>query len=344
MPRVTNMNLIICVRDRRGLRRKVQPPRRTKSSKIEVINSSCYSPRSPTEPGYLLTATDSVICGEEPRTSEDVSQIIDDGNQRVSQVYRTATRSQQQDTSGSSTGRPKRRPNNQGADGQSKFRRSHRQESYVLRRLEEDDIDLPEQEASEPLFTLEDNDYRDVFTALGSLFCKTSYRWLALYKFRIPKKRNMRDHLRPDDREMTEYVTIIKTLVEQREVPRNAVRDERLNELVSIMEGASEIRHINIHVSRKKKPDRRVLGFIAAVNEFCWILGDQRGARETNQLYYKIDALTMEKRRKFQEQEQAKQAALLQAMDKDQAKGKATLPAQERIDGDSARNGWMDGC
>jgi hypothetical protein len=138
---------------------------------------------------------------------------------------------------------------------------------------------------------------------------------------------------------MTEYVTIIKTLVEQRDVPRNAVRDERLNELVSIMEGASEIRHVNIHVSRKKKPDRRVLGFIAAVNEFCWILGDYRSAMETNQLYVNIEALTLEKRRKFHiEQEQAKQAASLPAtMDKDRPKWKTTPPPLERTDGDSAR-------
>lgn len=121
----------------------------------------------------------------------------------------------------------------------------------------------------------------------------------------------MREHTCPDDRELTEYVTIIKSLVEGREVPRNAVRDDRLNELISIMEGASEIRHVNIHVSRKKKPDRRVLGFIAAVNEFCWILGDHRGAAETNKLYADTEAKSLENRRKFHEDARRKQIASL---------------------------------
>lgn len=181
----------------------------------------------------------------------------------------------------------KRRPN-QGADTQSKFRKGFKQETYLLHVLDDDKgyfLSPLDVEAVAPAATLSDFEYREIFSLLGELFCRTSYRWLAQYRFRIPRKRYMKDHLFPADREMTEYVQIIKSLVEGREVPRNAVRDDRLTELVSVMEGAAEIRHVNIHVSRKQKPDRRVLGFIAAVNEFCWILGDYRAAIETNQLY-----------------------------------------------------------
>ncbi|KAI5783300.1 hypothetical protein FPQ18DRAFT_114109 [Pyronema domesticum] len=198
---------------------------------------------------------------------------------------------------------------------QTKFRKGGaKQECYVLRMQDDYQVDIPEEETtaiSDPLFTLSDGEYREIFTQLGNIFCHTAYRWLALYKFRIPRKKYMREHTCPDDRELTEYVTIIKSLVEGREVPRNAVRDDRLNELISIMEGASEIRHVNIHVSRKKKPDRRVLGFIAAVNEFCWILGDHRGAAETNKLYADTEAKSLENRRKFHEDARRKQIASL---------------------------------
>lgn len=102
----------------------------------------------------------------------------------------------------------------------------------------------------------------------------------------------MRPHLLPEDRELTEYVAIIKSLIEGREVPRFAVKDERISELVSVMEGAAEIRHVAIHVSRKQKPDRRVLGFIAAVAEFCWVMGDERGAERMNVFYDEVEALT----------------------------------------------------
>ena len=100
-------------------------------------------------------------------------------------------------------------------------------------------------------------------------------------------------------------------------------------------------RSVNIHVSRKKKPDRRVLGFIAAVNEFCWVLGDQGGTDKTHQLYLVTEALIMENRRRLQEQavmqQQQKAAAEKQAPppsprlpvgEERQGRRKSTSPAQ----------------
>ncbi|KAI5779579.1 hypothetical protein EDC01DRAFT_305775 [Geopyxis carbonaria] len=191
--------------------------------------------------------------------------------------------------------RPDRRDTNPGQA--SKHRKPGREatETYLLKMPSDSDS---EEESAEldlefaPMATLSDTEYKDVFAQLNRRFCKSSFRWLAQYKFKIPKKSYMRDHVYPDDRELTEYVAIIKTLIEQREVPRYSVRDERINELASVMEGASEIRHVTIHVSRKHKPDARVLGFIAAVSEFCWILGDPKGATETNRLYREIEETT----------------------------------------------------
>jgi hypothetical protein len=210
---------------------------------------------------------------------------------------------------GASNSRSRRRPttNNANGDAQPKFRKASKgrepQDTYVLRCHDED---LPPVPATSdinvsPLATLTDEEYRQIFNSLNNLFCRTSFRWLAQYKFRIPRKRYMKDHVYPEDRELTEYVQIIKTLVEGRDVPRGSVRDERINELVSVMEGASEIRHVTIHVSRKQKPDRRVLGFIAAVSEFCWILGDARGAMESNMLYAETEKLTMKRRTEMEE-------------------------------------------
>jgi len=220
-------------------------------------------------------------------------------------------------------GRAKRRSGNQTADGQPRNRKSSKQETYVLRVLdedceaaaaaaaaaavardvvsedsvEEDDVVVVvEADEGAPLSTLAHDEYKEIFAALNEQFCRTAYRWLAQYRFRIPRKRYMKEHAGPFDRELTEYVQIIRSLVEGREVPRHAVSDERLNELVSVMEGASEIRHVNIHVSRKHKPDRRVLGFIAAVNEFCWILRDSKGAAVTNHMYVRVEDLILRNR------------------------------------------------
>ncbi|KAI5841594.1 hypothetical protein BZA05DRAFT_422843 [Tricharina praecox] len=236
---------------------------------------------------------------------EDLSQSLD--SQRGQYKVGVPRTTPGQDTNGS---RSKRRPSNQGIEGQSRNRKSYKQDTYVLRVLEEDEqeggddgeegpLDLYSEET--PLSTLQHDEYKEIFASLNDLFCRTSYRWLAQYKFRIPRKRYMKEHTSPFDRELTEYVQIIKNLVEGREVPRHAVSDERLNELVSVMEGASEIRHVNIHVSRKHKPDRRVLGFIAAVNEFCWILRDSKGAMETNQMYARVEDLILRNRRRFSE-------------------------------------------
>jgi len=210
---------------------------------------------------------------------------------------------------GTSNSRSRRRPttNNASGDAQLKFRKASKgrepQDTYVLKCPDEDLAPVPATSDINvsPLATLTDDEYRQIFNSLNTLFCRTSFRWLAQYKFRIPRKRYMKDHVYPEDRELTEYVQIIKTLVEGRDVPRGSVRDERINELVSVMEGASEIRHVTIHVSRKQKPDRRVLGFIAAVSEFCWILGDSRGAAESNMLYAEIEGLTMKRRTEMEE-------------------------------------------
>ena len=248
---------------------------------------------------------------EELPSPQSIDDSIGGGGQRAAQSRASArhqlSQQQQQQDSASGGSRAKRRPNNPSgaAEGLLKFRKNgHRSETYVLRMLDDEDEQEELAEGAgegDPLFTLDDEEYRNIFAALGNHFCATAYRWLALYKFKIPRKRNMRDHLCPNDRELTEYVNIIKSLVEVRDVPRYAVRDERINELISIMEGASEIRHVNIHVSRKKKPDRRVLGFIAAVNEFCWLLGDQSGVSKTHRLYIATEALTLERRGRLRE-------------------------------------------
>ncbi|TGZ78929.1 hypothetical protein EX30DRAFT_124715 [Ascodesmis nigricans] len=146
-----------------------------------------------------------------------------------------------------------------------------------------------------PPSTLTSTEYRRIFDQLNTQFCVSAFTWLSRYQFRIPKKSSMKEHTSPADRELTEYVHIIRTLIIQRDVPRTAVRDERVNELDSVMEGAAEIRHVAIHVSRKQKPDQRVLGFIAAVSEFCWVLGDAAGAAEMNRLYSDIEAVTRDR-------------------------------------------------
>lgn len=300
-------------------------------------------PSTPTESvvgSYVDSCAEALVNGP----GEDI-QSVDGGSQRGPQ--RNSRNGQHENGH-----RAKRRPSsgNQSnglSGGDSKYRKSsfkqqqqqqQHQDSYVLRVLEDDLQTLAAAESEEgvPLSTLADDEYRSVFSQLNELFCRTSYRWLAQYKFRIPRKRYMKDHVSPFDRELTEYVQIIKNLVEGREVPRNAVLDDRLNELVSIMEGASEIRHVNIHVSRRHKPDRRVLGFIAAVNEFCWILGDQRGAMKTNQMYARVEAMTLENRRKLQaekelqsQQQQQARAALLEKESQKPARraGKSNSPS-----------------
>jgi hypothetical protein len=286
---------------------------------VDRRNSIGYPFPPAAESVYAESLAETLVNG----TSEDSGQ---QGPHRARQVNRPKRRPSNQDSPNSG---PKFRKNKAGAGGGGGGGGGV-QETYVLRVLE-DDIAFPESSCEElgvPLSTLADEEYRSVFSELNELFCRTSYRWLAQYKFRIPRKRYMKDHISPFDRELTEYVQIIKNLVEGRSVPRDAVLDDRLNELVSIMEGASEIRHVNIHVSRKHKPDRRVLGFIAAVNEFCWILGDQMGAMKTNQMYARVEALTLENRRKFYEEKdlQAKEKPTTTAT----RNGKSKSPSPNR--------------
>lgn len=149
----------------------------------------------------------------------------------------------------------------------------------------------PPHETPQMYSSLTHREYKHCFATLNTIFCHTAYNWLASHKFKIPMKPAMCDHLEPSDRELTEYITIIKQLIEERKAGWDTARDQRLQEISTIMDGAAEVRHIYTHVSRKKKPDCRVLGFIAAVREFCWVLKDDKNTAVVRQLYIDTEAL-----------------------------------------------------
>jgi len=68
---------------------------------------------------------------------------------------------------------------------------------------------------------------------------------------------------RPEDREWTEWVHLLKRLATKRRIPARVLYNGQIKQLVTILENSMEMRHAAKHQSRPLKDDRNVRGFQA---------------------------------------------------------------------------------
>lgn len=84
----------------------------------------------------------------------------------------------------------------------------------------------------------------------------------------------MRPVERPQDREWTEWVYLLKRLATKRRIPARVIYNGQIKQFATILENSLEMRHAAKHQSRPLKDDRNILQLISAGIQVAKILKD----------------------------------------------------------------------
>ncbi|KAJ5891444.1 uncharacterized protein N7473_007672 [Penicillium subrubescens] len=125
-----------------------------------------------------------------------------------------------------------------------------------------------------------------------------AFDFFARYQFPIPIEQDKRRVQVPSDREWNEWVHLLKRLATRRRIPRHALHNGQIKQLITVLENSLEMRHAAKHSSRPVKDDRNVLQLISAGTQVAKILKDSSAMQFFDCLYVDTEKLISERRRR----------------------------------------------
>ncbi|KAI5868181.1 hypothetical protein GGS23DRAFT_16401 [Durotheca rogersii] len=124
-----------------------------------------------------------------------------------------------------------------------------------------------------------------VLTQVNDRLSQCAFDFVAKYQFPIPLTQDMRPVERPQDREWTEWVYLLKRLATKRRIPARVLYNGQIKQFVTILENSLEMRHAAKHQSRPLKDDRNILQLISAGIQVAKILKDAAAMAYLDRLY-----------------------------------------------------------
>lgn len=125
-----------------------------------------------------------------------------------------------------------------------------------------------------------------------------AFDFVAKYQFPIPLANGeMRPVERPQDREWTEWVHLLKRLATKRRIPARVLYNGQIKQFITILENSLEMRHAAKHQSRPLKDDRNILQLISAGIQVAKILRDAVAMRVLDRVYVDTESIIAERRR-----------------------------------------------
>jgi hypothetical protein len=183
-------------------------------------------------------------------------------------------------TKSSGKGRSQRRPSNRDEfDGPHQF----------LQRPPPDVIAMQERELPHLPTNLHVQEQDSVLSQVNDRLSQCAYDFVAKYQFPIPLTQDMRPVERPQDREWTEWVYLLKRLATKRRIPARVLYNGQIKQFVTILENSLEMRHAAKHQSRPLKDDRNILQLISAGIQVAKILKDASAMDYLDRLYVSTD-------------------------------------------------------
>ncbi|KAG7420091.1 hypothetical protein DER46DRAFT_170712 [Fusarium sp. MPI-SDFR-AT-0072] len=180
----------------------------------------------------------------------------------------------------SGKGRSQRRPSNRDEfDGPHQF----------LQRPPPDVIAMQERELPHLPTNLHVQEQDSVLSQVNDRLSQCAYDFVAKYQFPIPLTQDMRPVERPQDREWTEWVYLLKRLATKRRIPARVLYNGQIKQFVTILENSLEMRHAAKHQSRPLKDDRNILQLISAGIQVAKILKDASAMDYLDRLYVSTD-------------------------------------------------------
>ncbi|POS69186.1 hypothetical protein DHEL01_v212420 [Diaporthe helianthi] len=134
-----------------------------------------------------------------------------------------------------------------------------------------------------------------VLAQVNDRLSQCAYDFVAKYQFPIPLTQDMRPVERPQDREWTEWVYLLKRLATKRRIPARVLYNGQIKQFVTILENSLEMRHAAKHQSRPLKDDRNILQLISAGIQVAKILKDAQAMDYLDRLYVSTEQQIQER-------------------------------------------------
>ena len=134
-----------------------------------------------------------------------------------------------------------------------------------------------------------------VLAKVNDRLSQCAYDFVAKYEFPNPVDPKMRPVQRPEDREWTEWVFLLKRLATKRRIPARVLYNGQIKQLVTILENSLEMRHAAKHQSRPLKDDRNILQLISAGIQVAKILKDASAMDYLDRLYISTEKQIQER-------------------------------------------------
>jgi len=129
-----------------------------------------------------------------------------------------------------------------------------------------------------------------VLTQVNDRLSQCAFDFVAKYQFPIPLDASCRPVERPQDREWTEWVYLLKRLATKRRIPARVLYNGQIKQFVTILENSLEMRHAAAkHQSRPLKDDRNILQLISAGIQVAKLLRDAIAMDYLDRLYVKTE-------------------------------------------------------
>ncbi|KAL2164167.1 hypothetical protein VTH06DRAFT_3381 [Thermothelomyces fergusii] len=134
-----------------------------------------------------------------------------------------------------------------------------------------------------------------VLNQVNDRLSQCAYDFVAKYQFPIPLTQDMRPVERPQDRDWTEWVYLLKRLATKRRIPARVLYNGQIKQFVTVLENSLEMRHSGKQQSRPLKDDRNILQLISAGIQVAKILKDAPAMEYLDKLYVSTERRIQER-------------------------------------------------
>ncbi|KAI3336619.1 hypothetical protein HD806DRAFT_11901 [Xylariaceae sp. AK1471] len=242
---------------------------------VSTLPSGSHKPSSPTYGSYTSSSSQSWPVQSTYSPVDSVDEIVNMSDHGRDSFADTSPPSGQGRSTGK--GRPQRKPSNRDEfDGP---------QVQFLARPPSDYIALQEREMPHLPTNLLVSEQDSLLAAVNDRLSQCAFDFVAKYQFPIPLTHDMRPVERPQDREWTEWVYLLKRLATKRRIPARVLYNGQIKQFVTILENSLEMRHAAKHQSRPLKDDRNILQLISAGIQVAKILKDAAAMDYLDRLY-----------------------------------------------------------
>ena len=125
----------------------------------------------------------------------------------------------------------------------------------------------------------------NILSKVNDRLSQCAFNFVAKYEFPIPIDPSKRPVQRPEDREWTEWVYLLKRLATKRRIPARVLYNGQIKQFVTVLENSLEMRHAARNQSRPLKDDRNILQLISAGIQVAKIMKDAPAMDFLDRLY-----------------------------------------------------------